>query len=153
MLRTIVEETTLEFVYVDCKPSAINNLSEIASIVMKWDSVGNNTPGRDSIQIYMAITTDDLYNAFIQLPNYQDIPSICELTTDNVISMGAEVWSPRWTEGTQNSDVASLQAQGKQVICWTVSIPGFMQEYLYNGLFNGMLTDYPHLLAYYYYGQ
>jgi glycerophosphoryl diester phosphodiesterase len=153
ILQTIVEETTLEFVYVDCKPSTIDNLSEIASIVMKWDSVGNNTPGRDSIQIYMAITSDDLLDAFLQLPNYQVIPTICELTTDDVQQMDANVWSPRWTEGTQNSDVASLQSQGRQVICWTVSIPGFMQEYLYNGLFNGMLTDYPHLLAYYYYGQ
>jgi len=153
ILKTIVEETTLEFVYVDCKPSAINNLSEIASIVTKWDSIGNNTPGRDSIQIYMAITSDDLFNAFLQLPNYQDIPTICELTTSDVQQMNANVWSPRWTEGTQNSDVSSLQSQGKQVICWTVDIPGFMQEYLFNGLFNGMLTDYPHLLAYYYYGQ
>ena len=101
----------------------------------------------------MALTTDDQLNAFLQLPNYQDIPTICELTTDDVLQVGAEVWSPRWTEGTQNSDVSSLQSQGKQVICWTVSIPGFMQSYLYDGLFNGMLTDYPHLLAYYYYGQ
>jgi glycerophosphoryl diester phosphodiesterase len=153
ILKTIVEESTLEFVYVDCKPSAINNLSGIASIVMKWDSIGNNTPGRDSIQIYMAITSDDLFNAFLQLPNYQDIPTICELTTSDVEQMDANVWSPRWTEGTQNSDVASIQAQGRQAICWTVDIPGFMQEYLYNGIFNGMLTDYPHLLAYYYYGQ
>jgi len=153
ILKTIVNETSLEFVYVDCKPSAINNLGEIASIVTKWDSIGNNTPGRDSIQIYMALTTDDLINAFVQLPDYQDIPSINELTTDDVLTTGSEVWSPRWTEGTQNSDVASLQAQGKQVICWTVDIPGFMQSYLFDGLFNGMLTDYPHLLAYYYYGQ
>ena len=151
ILNTIVTETTLEFVYVDCKPSAINGLSTIAQVCQDARDLAESL-NRD-VQIYMALTTDDLITAFQQLPNYQDIPTICELTTDDVIQLGSEVWSPRWTEGTQNSDVANLQSQGKQVICWTVSIPGFMQSYLYDGLFNGMLTDYPHLLAYYYYGQ
>jgi len=151
ILNTIVTETTLEFVYIDCKPSAINGLSTIAQDCQDARDLAESL-NRD-VQIYMALTTDDLITAFQQLPNYQDIPTICELTTDDVIQLGSEVWSPRWTEGTQNSDVANLQAQGKQVICWTVSIPGFMQSYLYDGLFNGMLTDYPHLLAYYYYGQ
>ncbi|MFI5406211.1 MAG: glycerophosphodiester phosphodiesterase [Nitrososphaerales archaeon] len=153
ILNTIVTETTLEFVYVDCKPSAINGLSTIAQVCQDARDLAATIPGRDSIQIYMALTTDDLITAFKELPNYQDIPTICELSTDDVLQLGSDVWSPRWTEGTQNSDVANLQAQGVQVICWTVSIPSFMQSYLYDGLFNGMLTDYPHLLAYYYYGQ
>ncbi len=151
ILNTIVTETTLEFVYVDCKPSATNSLGTIAQVCQDALDLAESL-NRD-VQIYMALTTDDQLNAFLQLPNYQDIPTICELTTDDVLQVGAEVWSPRWTEGTQNSDVSALQSQGKQVICWTVSIPGFMQSYLYDGLFNGMLTDYPHLLAYYYYGQ
>jgi glycerophosphoryl diester phosphodiesterase len=153
ILNTIVSETDLVFVYVDCKPSAINGLSTIAQVCQDARDLASSIPGRDSIQIYMALTTDDLITAFEQLPNYQDIPTICELTTDDVLQLGSDVWSPRWTEGTQNSDVANLQSQGIQVICWTVSVPTFMQSYLYDGLFNGMLTDYPHLLAYYYYGQ
>ena len=32
ILNTIVTETTLEFVYVDCKPSATNSLSTIAQV-------------------------------------------------------------------------------------------------------------------------
>ncbi len=107
----------------------------------------------NDVKIYLAITSDDVLNAFLQLPDYQDIPTICELTIDDLYTAGSEVWSPRWTEGTQNSDVESLHANGKQAICWTVDIPSFMQTYLYDGLFDGMMTNYASLLAYYYYGQ
>jgi hypothetical protein len=101
----------------------------------------------------MAITTEDLYNAFIQLPNYQNIPTICELDIDKLQQMNSEVWSPRFTEGTQNSTVASLHGQGKKAITWTVNIPEQVYQYLTEGIFDGMLTDYPAQLAFYYYGQ
>jgi glycerophosphoryl diester phosphodiesterase len=101
----------------------------------------------------MAITTEDLYNAFLLLPNYQSIPTICELDIDKLQQMNSQVWSPRFTEGTQNSAVASLHAQGKKAVTWTVNIPGQMYQYLSEGIFDGMLTDYCTLLAYYYYGQ
>jgi glycerophosphoryl diester phosphodiesterase len=153
ILTTIVEETQMVFVYVDCKPSSVNNMAAIAQVCQDARDLAETIPGRNPIQIYMALTSDDVLNAFMQLPNYQDIPSICELTIDNFNQAGSDVWSPRWTEGTQNSDVSSLHSQGKKAICWTVNIPSFMQEYLFNGLFDGMLTDYPSLLGFYYYGQ
>ena len=152
-LDAIVTETTLEFVYIDCKGAyaSTSALSTAASIVEaaldKAESMNND------VKIYLAITSDDVLNAFLQLPDYQDIPTICELTIDDLYTAGSEVWSPRWTEGTQNSDVESLHANGKQAICWTVDIPSFMQTYLYDGLFDGMMTNYANLLAYYYYGQ
>ena len=43
--------------------------------------------------------------------------------------------------------------QGKKAITWTVNIPDQMYQYLTEGIFDGMLTDYCTLLAYYYYGQ
>ncbi len=101
----------------------------------------------------MAMTTDDLVSAFQQLPNFQEIPTICELTIDNLNTLNSEVWSPRFTEGTQNSEVQQLHDQGKLAITWTVNIPDLMFVYLTEGIFDGMLTDYPTLLAYYYYGQ
>ncbi len=151
ILDAIVTETTLEFVYVDCKPTAEPGLGTIASIIMAaLDKAA--TLNRD-VEIYMAITTDDLYNAFLELPNFQDIPTICELDLDKLQQMNSQVWSPRFTEGTQNSNVQSLHDQGKMAITWTVNIPDQMYQYLTEGIFDGMLTDFPALLAFYYYGQ
>ncbi len=151
ILDAIVTETTLEFVYVDCKPTSEPGLATIAAICESARQKASYL-NRD-IEIYMAITTEDLYNAFLKLPNYQNIPTICELEIDKLQQMNSQVWSPRFTEGTQNSTVASLHAEGKSAITWTVNIPDLMYQYLDEGIFDGMLTDYCTLLAYYYYGQ
>ena len=152
-LDAIITETTLDFVYIDCKGAyaSTSALSTAASIMQaaldKAESLNND------VQIYLAITSDDIQNAFLQLPNYQDIPSINELSPEDVRTTGSEVWSPRFTLGTQNSDAASLQAEGVQVITWTVDLPILMTTYLYESSFDGMMTNYVNLLAYYYYGQ
>jgi glycerophosphoryl diester phosphodiesterase len=153
ILTAIVNDTQLEFVYVDCKPSAINGLQTIADVCQDARDLAQTIPNRAPINIYMAMTTDDLVNAFQQLPNFQDIPTICELTIADLNTLNSDVWSPRFTEGTQNSEVEQLHSEGKKAITWTVNIPGLMFEYLNDGIFDGMLTDYPTLLAYYYYGQ
>jgi len=153
ILTTIVNETQLEFVYVDCKPSAINGLPAIAEVCQEARDLAESIPNRAPIHIYMAMTTDDLVAAFQLLPNFRDIPTICELTIDDLNTLNSDVWSPRFTEGTQNSEVEQLHSQGKQAITWTVNVPGLMFQYLNEGIFDGMLTDYPTLLAYYYYGQ
>ena len=151
ILDAIITETTLEFVYVDCKSTAEPGLGTIAAI--QKAALDKAASLNRDIEIYMAITTEDLFNAFLQLPNYQDIPTICELDIDKLQQMNANVWSPRFTEGTQNSTVASLHAQGKKAITWTVNIPDQVYQYLTEGIFDGMLTDYPAQLAFYYYGQ
>jgi glycerophosphoryl diester phosphodiesterase len=153
ILTTIVTDTQLEFVYVDCKPSAINGLPAIAAVCQDARDLAETIPNRAPINIYMAMTTDDLVNAFQKLPNFQEIPTICELTIDDLNTLNSEVWSPRFTEGTQNSQVEQLHAQGKLAITWTVNLPALMFNYLNEGIFDGFLTDYPTQLAFYYYGQ
>ncbi len=151
MLDAIVTETTLEFVYVDLKSTSQPGLTTIASIceAARQKAASLN---RD-IEIYMALTTDDLLNAFLALPNYQDIPTICELSIDDLQQANSHVWSPRFTDGTQNSEVQSLHDQGRKAITWTVNIPDQVYTFLQEGIFDGMLTDYPAQLAYFYYSQ
>ena len=92
ILDAIVTETTLEFVYVDCKPSSEPGLATIASVC---ESARQKAASLNrEVNIYMAITTDDLYNAFLQLPNYQNIPTICELDIGKLQQLNSQVWSP-----------------------------------------------------------
>jgi glycerophosphoryl diester phosphodiesterase len=150
-LDAVITETNLKFIYVDCKPTSQPGLGTIASIIQAAQQKAISL-NRD-IQIYMAITTDDLFNAFLTLPNYQNIPTICELDLDKLKQLNSHVWSPRFTNGTQNAEVETLHSQGRIAITWTVNIPSLMEQYFDEGMFDGMLTDYPTLLAYYYYGQ
>jgi glycerophosphoryl diester phosphodiesterase len=65
--------------------------------------------------------------------------------------LNAKVWGPRWTLGTQNDLVRQMQAEGRKVICWTIDVPAFIRQYINEGEFDGLLTNYPSLVTYYHY--
>ena len=150
-LDAVVTQTTLKFVYVDCKPT-IGPYMATAAAIQQAALAKARSLGRD-VQIYLAITTDDILSSFMTLPGYQNIPTICELGTDKLEQANSHVWSPRWTNGTPSAEIAALHAEGREVITWTVNLPSFIQQYTQEGVFDGMLSDYPGLVAYYYYTQ
>lgn len=150
-LDAVVTQTTLKFVYVDCKPT-IGPYLATAAAIQKAALAKAATLGRD-VQIYLGITSDDILTQFEAVPGYQNIPTICELGADKLEQINSHVWSPRWTEGVPSADIAALHAEGRVVITWTVNLPSFIQPYTQDGEFDGMLSDYPGLVAYYYYTQ
>ncbi|HMK38793.1 MAG TPA: glycerophosphodiester phosphodiesterase family protein [Bacteroidota bacterium] len=150
-LDAVVTQTTLKFVYVDCKPTIAPYMATAAAI-QKAALAKAATLGRD-VQIYLAITTDDILTQFETVPGYQNIPTICELDRAQLEQANSHVWSPRWTTGVPSADIAALHAEGRVVITWTVNLPSFIQPYAQDGEFDGMLSDYPGLVAYYYYIQ
>jgi glycerophosphoryl diester phosphodiesterase len=150
-LDTVIMSTTLELVYVDMKPTIEPYMQNAADVVTKALEKAKSM-GRD-IQIYLAITTDDLYNKFISLPNYQNISSMCELSLEQLEKAGSKVWSPRWTSGFSYKDVDQVHAAGKIAVTWTVNLPSALQEVVDGGKMDGVLTDFPTLASYYYYKQ
>ncbi len=150
-LDVVVTQTTLKFVYIDCKPTIASHLATVASI---QEAALNKAAslGRD-VQIYIAITHDDILNSFLALPGFENIPSICELGIEQLQQANSHVWSPRWTEGIPNSEVDNLHAQGRIAINWTVDIPTFIQQFVQESEFDGIMSDFTMLAAYYYYTQ
>jgi glycerophosphoryl diester phosphodiesterase len=49
--------------------------------------------------------------------------------------------------------VQSLHARGTRAFVWTLDADEFITRFLSEGSFDGMLTNYPTLVAYYYYIQ
>jgi glycerophosphoryl diester phosphodiesterase len=86
-------------------------------------------------------------------PGYQDIPSLCELTVEDVRTLNSKVWGPRWTLGTQNELVQQMHDEGRVAVCWTIDNPAWIKDYIVNGLFDGLLTNFPFVVAYYHYIQ
>lgn len=146
-LEFVLEETNIRVVWLDTKdvdvvPASIELLTEIndRAILM----------GRD-LKIYLGIPADDIYEAFLAQPNYQDVPSLVELSIDQVREANALIWAPRWTQGTQNATVQQMQAEGRKVFTWTLDDATYIEEFINTGQFDGILTNYPTIVSYYHY--
>jgi glycerophosphoryl diester phosphodiesterase len=147
-LEFIVLETNLRFVWLDLK-SEKDDIALIASL--RNEFILTAQMHQREIEILFGIgevfKSDQLKN----YPGYQNIPTICELGPGETRDLNSQIWAPRWTEGLQNEEVLSLQAEGKRVIVWTLDQPDFIRKYLEEGYYNGILSNYTPLVAYYHY--
>ncbi len=148
-LKVVIEETDLRYIWLDVK---YDGLLEPVRTVQQQAIAMANDAGRD-IHILIGIPGEDQLEKFKQLPDHQQIPSLCELSLDDVRGINAEVWAPMWTSGQQDGDVQQMQAEGRKAFVWTMDVPEFIQQYMYNGHFDGILSNYPSLVAYYHYSR
>ena len=147
-LNFVVDSTQLHFVYLDMKESnqAMNAVIPVQQRVIQRAK----EKGRDLI-VVVGIPTTAVLNAFLSYPDHQNIPSLCELTTDDVEAANSMVWAPRWTLGTQNDLVQEMHNEGRLAICWTIDTPGWIENFIDEGQFDGLLTNFPYVVAYYHY--
>ena len=108
--------------------------------------------GRE-LEILIGLPDTFMRNNFLDYPNYETIPSLCELSLDDVRNTNARVWAPRWTLGMQKANIAAMHSEGRRVFTWTLDEKGFIEEYINEGGFDGILTNYPTIVAYYYYAR
>ncbi|MFN7600895.1 MAG: glycerophosphodiester phosphodiesterase, partial [Bacteroidota bacterium] len=105
------------------------------------------------LEVLVGIPTEDVLNDFKATPNFSSIPSLCEISPEEARNLNSLAWAPRWTLGTQNDLVAQVQGEGRQVYCWTIDLPSYIEAFIRDGRFDGLLTNYPSIVAYYYYTQ
>jgi glycerophosphoryl diester phosphodiesterase len=148
-LKAVVEQTTLKIVWLDSKSEEAGLLSKVVPIQQKYLQLAQQR-GRD-LQILIGMPSDAVYNEFLALPSYQSIPSLCELSSDNVRQANSHAWGPRWTRGTLEGEVTALRGEGRLVIPWTMDVAGYIREYVNLGIYDGILTNYPMTVAYYHY--
>jgi glycerophosphoryl diester phosphodiesterase len=70
---------------------------------------------------------------------------------EDVNDIQAKVWAPRWTLGLLTPEVSAMHAQNRKVFCWTLDNEGFIKKYIKEGDFDGILTNYPTIVAYNHY--
>ena len=149
VLTYVVDSTLLRFVYLDMKTAAA--VSVIIPIQQRALQHAKDK-GRD-VMIVMGIPSTDVLNGVLAYPGYQNVPTLCELTVEDVQQLNSKVWAPRWTLGTQNDLVQQMHNEGRLAVCWTIDTPSWIQNFLNNGIFDGLLTNYPYVVAYYHYIQ
>jgi glycerophosphoryl diester phosphodiesterase len=148
-LRTVVEETTLEFVWLDSKSEGVGLMAKVVPIQQTYLALAQQR-GR-KLEIVVGLPTDATFSEFSALPGSRDIPSLCELSPEMVRQVNALFWGPRWTLGMQNAEVSAMHAEGRRAIPWTLDQGAYMEQYLAQGSYDGFCTNYPSLLAYHYY--
>ena len=149
-LNFVIDSTQLTLVYLDIKESksAMPVFIPIQQRILKRAK----DRGRD-LTVVIGIPSATVMDDFMSYPRYQDVPSLCELTVEDVRKINSRVWAPRWTLGTQNELVQQMHNEGRVVICWTIDNPAWIEDYLYNGLFDGLLTNFPFVVSHYHYIQ
>jgi glycerophosphoryl diester phosphodiesterase len=146
-LDVVLYQTPLRFVWLDTKfEGSIQFLRDIQQEYIQKAVAA----GRD-LQIVIGLPDEEAVNQFLALPGYPSIPSVCELTPEDVIRTNAAIWAPRWTLGLQKDETARMEALGKRVFVWTLDVPANVKQFLNEGNFDGILSNYPSIVAYYYY--
>jgi len=148
-LYSVVHETPLHVVWLDTKYSGpLDIVRTIQEEFMQEAAAA----GRD-VRFLIGLPGEDQFNEFLQLPNYTQIPSLCELELDDVRAANSRVWGPRWTLGTQDADVAAMHAEGRQAFVWTVDDDAYIRLFVQESQMDGVLSNYPALVAYHHYAR
>ncbi|HEY0041569.1 MAG TPA: glycerophosphodiester phosphodiesterase [Flavisolibacter sp.] len=144
-LEAVLYKTPLQFVWLDCK--YIGSLDKVRTLQKEFTEKAA-AMGR-KLEIVIGIPAEETANSFMQLPDYKNIPSLCELDTAMATKMDADIWAPSWIKGHQTEVVTAIQAKGKRAFVWTVDLPDKIKEFMYEAKFNGIVTNRPTLAAYY----
>lgn len=150
-LTYVVDSTRLNFVWLDMKDEDPNLVSYV--IPIQSAAIGRAQAKGRTLKILMGVPSDGVFGALKATPNYQSIPSLCELSPEGARELSSLAWAPRWTLGTQNDMVASVQGEGRIVLTWTIDSPNYIREFIRNGRFNGLLSNYPSQVCYEFYKQ
>ncbi|OGU63503.1 MAG: hypothetical protein A2499_02455 [Stygiobacter sp. RIFOXYC12_FULL_38_8] len=146
-LETVLYKTNLAFVWLDVKdPAAIPQIIKLQDEYAKLA----NASGR-KLEILIGLPDEVAIEEFQRQPNYNNIGSLCELEFDMVIKTNSLVWAPAWTRGPMTDEVNKVRGLGKRVFFWTLDGPEFIKVFLDEGVADGILTNYPSIVAYEYY--
>lgn len=146
-LEFVLEETTLRAVWLDTKDVDVIP----ASIALQEEILQRaGTMGRD-LKIYLGIPAQDIFDAFVAYPGHEEVPSLCELSIEQVRQANSQVWAPRWTQGIQTGEVQQMHVEGRKAFVWTLDETSYIQEFIKEGDFDGILTNYPTIVSYYHY--
>lgn len=148
-LSAALYQTPLNFVWLDTK--YIGSLEKVQALQFEFTQLATSL-GRQ-LEIVIGLPGEEQLNNFLALPDYSVTPSLCELSIEDVQRTNARIWAPRFTEGTQNENVANIHAQGKRAFVWTLDVPEFIEDFISNGNFDGILSNFPSCIAYNYYVQ
>jgi glycerophosphoryl diester phosphodiesterase len=146
-LATILYQTPLEIIWLDIKYSG--NQEPVRRLQQEYLHKAENA--RRKLNIYMGLPSEKILKDFQQLADHKKLPSLVELEPEFVEKVEAAVWAPQYTKGLQKEAVAEMHRKGKKVFVWSLDNKAMVDFYMNEGRFDGIVTNEPPVVAYYYY--
>jgi glycerophosphoryl diester phosphodiesterase len=146
-LTAVVYQTPLSFVWLDTK--YVGSVKPVQLLQKEFIKKAKDA-GR-KLDIVIGLPGQAQMDEFLTLPGFEGTPSLCELSIDDVVETNSIIWAPRFTEGTQNDNVALIHSQGRKAFVWTVDVPEFITSFINEGHFDGLLSNFPSCVAFNYY--
>ncbi|GAB4038066.1 glycerophosphodiester phosphodiesterase [Spirosoma gilvum] len=148
-LETVVNNTSLSFVWLDTK--YIGPMDKVQAIQQKYRQKALQL-GRN-LRIVIGLPSTEAVDSYKALSNKENTPILCELDTALTRSLDARIWAPRWTLGPQTAEVQAMKASGLTVFVWTLDEPEFIREFIGQNQFDGILSNYSPVVAFYHYTE
>lgn len=146
-LDVVLNKTSLTTVWLDIKSTnAIRPAAQLQQeYKLKAAAVGR------TLQIYLGLATEELIAQYKKENLIDSADALCELSIDDVRTIHAKVWAPRWTLGPLPNETEQMRLEGRKTFVWTLDQREFILPFLASGKLDGILTNYPSLVAYEYY--
>jgi glycerophosphoryl diester phosphodiesterase len=146
-LSVALYKTNLKAVWIDVKSAEV--VGRITQTIIDFQNKAKQA-GR-SFEIFLGIPEIGVLNSYLNHPDKSQITALCEMEPDIVEQSGALIWAPRWSLGLQTEEINNMHSKGKKVFTWTLDENVFIRKFIQKGSFDGILTNYPFLVAYEYY--
>jgi glycerophosphoryl diester phosphodiesterase len=146
-LQTVVDNTELDFVWLDSKFDG--PMARVQALQQRYNERARQA-GRN-LRIIIGLPSTEAIASYQGLANKANTPILCELDTATTRGLSANIWAPRWTLGPQTDEVNAMKAEGRDVFVWTLDETQFIEQFIGEGNFNGILSNYSSIVAYYHY--
>lgn len=146
-LETVISNTSLDFVWLDTK--YIGPMDKVQAIQQRFRQKA--LLARRNVRIVIGLPTTDALDSYEALSDKANTPILCELDTAITRRLNVRIWAPRWTLGSQTEEVKAMKAEGRTVFVWTLDEPEFIRKFVDENSFDGILSNYSPLVAYYHY--
>ncbi|HTQ64491.1 MAG TPA: glycerophosphodiester phosphodiesterase family protein [Puia sp.] len=148
VLNAFVDSTNLKYMWLDIKgdPDIFKYLEPVVR-----NAYARAAAAHRNVEIISDLTSDKVISEYHSCPSYASLPTICEVSLDDVIQNHSQYWGPRYSLGLLLDDVAKAHSMGIKVLSWTLNDKNLISDYLLNGKFDGFITDYPAYVVYDFY--
>jgi glycerophosphoryl diester phosphodiesterase len=146
ILDVVLYQTSLRFVWIDIKYDG--SLLQIQQIQQEY--LQRSVQLNRNLEILIGIPDEMVQQNFSQLPDYLNIPSLNE-RYDEIDNVNASAWGAPWSLGIMRAEIESLHNRNKKVYVWTLDSREYIEQYIAENIYDGILSNYPSTIAYYYY--
>ena len=146
-LETIVMKTSLSLVWLDIKDD--DAIAPVIQLQRQYLQLAASV-GR-SVELLIGLPTPSALEKYLADSSRGTAPALCELDVADVRRANAVVWAPAWTLGPMLQKVTEMHNEGRRVFFWTLDGSEFIKVFLDQSMPDGMVTNYPSIVAYEYY--